>query len=48
MKNALKSDKTQTQLELVFYKLGFSNQPQEIVMLISWIAWVRSLCMTCV
>ena len=27
-----------------FYKLGFRNGLQAIVMLISWIAWVRSLC----
>ena len=27
-----------------FYKLGFPNGLQAIVMLISWIAWVRSLC----
>ena len=27
-----------------FYKLDFPNGLQAIVMLISWIAWVRSLC----
>ena len=27
-----------------FYKLGFPNGLQAIVMIISWIAWVRSLC----
>ena len=27
-----------------FYKLGFRNGLQAIIMLISWIAWVRSLC----
>ena len=29
-----------------FYKLGFPNGFQTIFMLISWITWVRSLCMT--
>ena len=29
-----------------FCKLGFTNGLQAIVMLISWIAWVRSLSMT--
>ena len=31
-----------------FFKIGFPNGLQTIVMLISWIDWVRSLCMTCV
>ena len=28
-----------------FYKLGFPNRLHRIVMLISWIAWIRFLCM---
>ena len=29
-----------------FYKLGLPNGCQKIAMLISWIVWVRSLCVT--
>ena len=45
-KNALKSDETRTLNSNWFYKLGFRNRLQAIVMLISCPAWVRSLSTT--